>query len=73
MIFLDSLRIRSERLPSAGGSGGEFSPAGLLFVSSLGGVYRSASLGGPAERLTSIPAQYGSLAANLRLLHAFGR
>ena len=29
---------------------------------SLGAVYRSATVGGPAERLTSIPAQYGSLA-----------
>ena len=29
---------------------------------SLGAVYRSATLGGSAQRLTSIPAQYGSLA-----------
>ena len=29
---------------------------------SLGAVYRRSTLGGPAERLTSVPAQYGSLA-----------
>ena len=29
---------------------------------SLGAVYRMAALGGPAERLTTVPAQYGSLA-----------
>ncbi|MSR02672.1 MAG: hypothetical protein EXR94_08030 [Gemmatimonadetes bacterium] len=31
---------------------------------SLGAIYRSATLGGSTERLTSIPAQYGSLAVS---------
>lgn len=42
---------------------------------SLGAVYRSAALGAPGERLTTVPAQYGSLAVSpdgTRLAYARG-